>query len=418
MKIPFNTAARKRIVIAIAATLAILYVGVAGRLFMASWLDTRAEVKSLERAAWLDPGNAEYRNHLGRYYSLVAHDPVQAVAQYAVAVQLNPHSARLWFDLAGAHQVLGDVAKQTAALENAIQADATTPDVAWEAANLYLVQGEKDKALREFRVVLANDATLAEPAIQTCWRLEPDVDVLLRDVVPPHNDAYTALLDLLERKKDTAGTKKVWDALLHTHQIFERRHSDQYFRYLIQEKDVDQAVLVWQQTANRFGLSAYLPSAGNLVVNNSFSLDVLNTGFDWQYHKEPGVNLTLDPSDYHAGLRSLMITFDGPGITDAGIFQLVAVQPNTMYEFTGYYKNSEMAGAGGPHFTIQDMYNEKVYYDSDELRDSGFWKSADGAFTTGPDCKLVLLHVRRLPAGSPLRGKLWIDDFHITRKSS
>ena len=120
------------------------------------------------------------------------------MGQYQAAVQLNPHSARYWFDLAGAYQVLGDTANQTAALERAIQADSMTPDVAWEAANLYLVQGENEKALREFRVVIANDPSLAEAAIQFCWRIEPDVDALLRDVVPPRNDAYAAFLNLLE----------------------------------------------------------------------------------------------------------------------------------------------------------------------------------------------------------------------------
>jgi len=59
-----------------------------------------------------------------------------------------------------------------------------------------------------------------------------------------------------------------------------------------------------------------------------------------------------------------------------------------------------------------------VYFDSDEMKESGFWKSVDGEFTTGPDCKLVVLHVRRLPEGSPIRGKLWIDDFHLVRKAS
>jgi len=56
------------------------------------------------------------------------------------------------------------------------QADPTTPDVAWEAANFYLVQGDDAKALREFRVVLQNEPTLADPAIQFCWRINPDVD--------------------------------------------------------------------------------------------------------------------------------------------------------------------------------------------------------------------------------------------------
>jgi hypothetical protein len=64
------------------------------------------------------------------------------------------------------------------------------------------------------------------------------------------------------------------------------------------------------------------------------------------------------------------------------------------------------------------MYTQAVYYESEELKDSGFWKSADGEFTTGPDCKLIVLHIRRLPAGSPMRGKLWVGDFHLIRKPS
>jgi len=418
MKIPLNSPARKRLVATIAAALALVYLGLAASRFAASWLGSRVELTSLKRASWLDPGNADYRNHLGRYYDLVARDPASAVGPYKEAVTLNPHSARFWFDLASAYQVLGDTANQTAALERAIQADSMTPDVAWEAANLYLVEGDNEKAMREFRVVLANDSSLAGAAIQFCWRIEPDVDVLLRDVVPPRNDAYTAFLDLLETKEETAGTAKVWSALMQTNQPFERRQADQYIRYLIQHKDVDQAVLVWQQTAARFGLTSYLPSPSNLIVNPSFSLNVLNAGFDWQHVSQASVKLELDPTDSHAGRQSLTITFDGPGISDAGIYQFVAVQPNTAYQFSAYYKNGEMEGAGGPHFTIQDMYTQAVYYESDELVDAGFWKSAQGDFTTGPDCKLVVLHIRRLPAGSPMRGKLWVDDFHLIRKPS
>ncbi len=178
-------------------------------------------------------------------------------------------------------------------------------------------------------------------------------------------------------------------------------------------------MLVWQQTADRFGYSGYsLPSSGNLILNGSFNLDPLNAGFDWQYQKQAGVELTLDPTEFHSGRRSLMITFDGPGISDAGIVHLVPVQPNTTYDFSAYYKTSEQLGAGGPHFTIQDMYSRAIYYESDELRDTGFWKSADGEFTSSPDCTLVVLHIRRLPERSPIRGKLWVDDFRLTRKPS
>ena len=208
MKIPFHTPARKRTVFVIALVCAALYIGQASRQFVASWLGNRVELKSLQRAAWLDPGNADYRNHLGRYYDLVARDPNAAVGYYKAAVQLNPHSARYWFDLASVYQVLGDTPSQTASLEHAIQADSMTPDVAWEAANLYLVQGENEKALHEFSIVMANDTSLAPSAIQFCWRISPDVDLLLRDVVPHNAVAYIAFLTLLETKGEVPAPPK------------------------------------------------------------------------------------------------------------------------------------------------------------------------------------------------------------------
>jgi tetratricopeptide (TPR) repeat protein len=418
MKIALHTPVRRWRSAALIIALAVAYVGAVTREFVASWLGSRPELTSLKRATWLDPGNADYHNHLGRYYDLVARDPSSALGEYLAAAQLNPHSARYWFDLASAYQILGDTPAQTAALEHAIRADSMTPDVAWEAANLYLVQGQNEKALREFGVVMATDTSLAATAIQFCWRIQPNVDALLRDVVPHNADAYIAFLTLLQVQSETAGSFKVWEALMQTHQPFELRYVFDYLRFLILHNEVDQAVLVWQQAAARFALASYLPSASNLFVNGTFSLDVLNGGFDWQYQKQSGVTLTLDPSDFHAGRRSLLITLDGPGINDAGIYQFVAVQPASTYEFSAYYKNGEMEGAGGLHFTVQDMYSRAVYYDSDELKEAGFWKSVNGEFTTSPDCKLVVVHLRRLPEGSPIRGKLWIDDFRLAKKPS
>ena len=418
MKIVLNSASRKRLVIAVAAALCLIYVLLAGRLFVASVFGKRPELASLERAARLDTGNADYRDHLGRYYALVARDPGAAIDPYRAAVQLNPHSARYWFDLASAYQVLGDVSNQTWALERAIDADPTTPDVAWEAANFFLVQGDNEKALREFHVVLESEPSMANLAIQFCWRINPDVDMLLREVVPAQSPAYIAFLDLLMTKQQTAATAKVWAKLMATptSQTIERRYVYEYFQYLLNHKDVDQAILVWQQAAPRFGLSSYLPTRNNLIVNGDFSLDVLSGGFDWQYQKQQSVTLTLDPSDFHGGHRSLLITFDGPGVVDAGIRQFIAVQPGTTYQFSAYYKNGEIEGAGGPHFTIQDVYTQAVLYDSDELKEAGFWKSVTGEFTTGDDCRLLVLHVRRLPEGSPIRGKLWVDDFRLVAK--
>src|SRR5271170_2156948 len=246
MEIPLNTAFRKKLVVGGAAVLCVIYVSLAGRLFVASVFSERPELASLQRAARLDPGNADYRNHLGRYYALVARDPGAAIEPYRAAVQLNSHSARYWFDLASAYQVLGDTSNQTWALAHAVDADPTTPDVAWEAANFYLVQGNDEKALREFHVVLENEPSLANLAMQFCWRIDPDVDMLLRDVVPAKAPAYVAFLNLLMTKQETPATAKVWAALMSTPETFELREAYGYLQYLLDHKDVDEARLVWQ----------------------------------------------------------------------------------------------------------------------------------------------------------------------------
>jgi len=208
---------------------------------------------------------------------------------------------------------MGNSGEQIAALEKAINADPRTPDVAWESANVYLVQGETAKALREFHVVLENDLSLAPAALQLCLRVSPDVENLLQQVMPPNPLVYFTLLDILTARKQTADAAKVWAQLAQLRQPLETRRVFEYLRYLIGQQEVDQARRVWQDASNLCGLSAYQPSSENLVINGDFSLEVLNGGFDWRYQKLPNVALSLDPTQFHTGHRSLSIVFDGRG---------------------------------------------------------------------------------------------------------
>ena len=139
------------------ALFGLLFLFLTGKEYAASFFAARAELPSLERAVRLSPGNADYRHRLGRYFAFVAGDAPSAIASLRKAVELNPHDARYWFDLAAAYQVTGDTAGQRTALDRALQAEPTAPDVAWEAANFFLIDGEIDRALGEFRVVIAND---------------------------------------------------------------------------------------------------------------------------------------------------------------------------------------------------------------------------------------------------------------------
>ncbi|MGH9540139.1 MAG: carbohydrate binding domain-containing protein [Terriglobales bacterium] len=416
MRIPLTSSARKACLVLAFAFVVTAYLWLVSSQFLASYFGQRAVLASLQRAVRWQPGNAEYRDRLGRYFFLVEQSPDAAVQSYRAAVDLNPHQARYWFDLAGAYQLLGNLNEQKQALERALSADPNTPDYAWEAGNFYLVQGDTQKALREFRVVMENDPYLPPAALQLCWRVKPDIDALLREVVPPQMSVYSNFLNLLISKKETAATAKVWAQMVQMHQPLESHFVFDYLRYLIAQQEVDQARTVWQQAASMCGLSAYQPSPENLVVNGDFSLNVLNGGFDWLYQQSKEVALALDPTQSHGGHRSLLVTFDARAVNDAGIRQLVPVAPATTYDFSAYFKAEDIQGAGGPRFILQDLYTEATYFTSDELKNADFWKEASGSFTTGPATKLLVVRIERDPPGLPIRGKLWIDDVRLSKQ--
>jgi hypothetical protein len=174
----------------------------------------------------------------------------------------------------------------------------------------------------------------------------------------------------------------------------------------------------WEQTAGTLGLSAYLPTQDNLVVNGDFSLDILNGGFDWTYVNRIGVQPLLDPSNFRQGLRSLSLTFQGPGINDAGIQQLIPVRGATTYDFSAYYKSADFEGAGGPQIVLRDAYTGAPLYSSEPLNDADFWKEVHSKVTTPDSTSLLVLAIERFPAGSPIRGKLWLNNFELSPSSS
>src|SRR6266478_1819041 len=411
-------AGHQRWLFAGSALLTVVYLLLSAREFAASHFAFRTDLPSLERAVRFAPGNADYRHRLARYFAFVAASPQTALENYQAATQLNPHQARYWFDLAAAYQVAGNPAGQRDALEHALQAEPTAPDVAWEAANFFLIQGDTDRALRELRVVIENDVSLVGAALRACWRVRPDPDALLRDVVPARTDSLIAFLDLLTSKQETEGAIKTWQRLAQLHQKFQNRYLYEYVRYLIAMRRPDAAMSAWEQTAGILGLSAYLPTEDNLVVNGDFSLDILNGGFDWTYVNRTGVQPLLDSSDFRQGHRSLSLTFEGPGINDAGIQQLIPVRGATTYEFSAYYKSADFEGAGGPQIVLRDAYTGAPLFASDPLNDSDFWKEVHSKVTTPDSTTLLVLAIERFPAGSPIRGKLWLSDFELSPENS
>jgi hypothetical protein len=381
--------------------------------FLADSFAGRHSLRSLQFATWLAPGNSDYHSQLGRYLQVTNGDLYRALQEYQTATRLNPLDAATWFEIARLQQVLGNPAEQGRALDQAMRAAPKKPDVAWEAANFLLLRGERDQALREFRVVLENDPPSTPAALDLLWRVEPDAGALLDNVIPANPDTYGAFLSLLMSKENSEAAAKVWSALMGLQQQFPPRSGLEYVNYLLIHRQPEQAHDAWQQMAPLCGLTAYLPSQ-NLIVNPRFEQDVLNAGFDWHYYERSDVKITLDESA-PGGSHAILVTFAGPGITETGLFQLVAVAPNTQYQFSVHFKTDELEGAGGPAFVIRDELTGTVYLTTEALKNPGSWREITGHFETGPDAKLISVRIVRIPAGNAIRGHLWMDEVQLVR---
>ena len=114
--------------------------------------------------------------------------------------------------------------------------------------------------------------SLAFPAFQLCWRANPDVDALLRDVVPPAASVYSSFLDFLISRKQAAAAAKVWAQMVQLHQPVEAQRCLRICPLPDSRRDVTQARQVWQQATAVCDLSSYQPSPANLVINGDFSL--------------------------------------------------------------------------------------------------------------------------------------------------
>lgn len=411
MQFELASPAKKSTALAVLALFTATYLVLSAAQMLAAYFSQSTNPSWLKRATLLDPGDAEARYRLGHYELLVQQSPQSALPWLESAAALNTHLGHYWIDLALAQQSLGQTDAELRSLQKALQVEPHSSQVAWNTANLLLAQSRTDEAMQHFHAVLQGDPTLMWPAISAAWKFRRDIDYLLGNVFPPN--VHPQLLNFLISKNETVAAEKVWQRISSGHQAVERQDLFAYVRYLILNHEPAEAARVWQEAAAIATLQAYEPSSENLIVNGDFGLQILNGGFDWVHQKNDGVWLELDPTESHSGSRSLRITFDGPGIFDAGISQVVAVEPDTNYEFSGFYKAQDMDGAGGMEFAVQDAYKETSFFMSGNLRDSDSWKKIDGSFITGPETTLLMIRIARVPPGSPIRGRLWIDGLRL-----
>jgi Carbohydrate binding domain len=417
MRIALSTPGRKAVFGVVAVGFATLLAARSATQYLATYFAGGGDLAGVTRAVWFSPRNANYHDLLGHLQFFVEQSPESALRSYQQAAALNPYSSRYWLDQGVVYKLLQDEDAQRRMIEHALVAEPTNPHIAWEAAALYEMRRQNPEALQQLRRVMEGDPSRATDAMELAWQINPDVNSLLSKTIPSQPLIYWNFLDFLNSKGRGDDAFAVWTKLAQMAQPLERPRVFAYVNHLLSTQDVSHAELVWQQAAPLCDLAHHQPSSANLVVNGDFSFEVLNAGFDWRYETGPDVTLSLDPTETHGSERSLLISFSGQPVSDAGVQQWIAVQPNSDYHFSAYSKTQDLQGAGGPRFVLQDAFDGVVDFAGEPLTQAGFWKQTTGVIRTGPNTRLLTVHIERFPERLPIRGKLWISGVRLVPSS-
>jgi tetratricopeptide (TPR) repeat protein len=399
------------LLLAVCVTGATGYIWLAINVYRAQRLSDRSDQSSIKRAVALAPQNATYHELLCRSMIFVSQQPGQAVNECIKASELNPYSSSIWLDLAQAYYSVGNTQLNYASIHKALAVDPTTPDTAWNAANFFLIEGDASEALNQFAIVLREEPSLAPAALSICWQSLHDIN-RVQSILPPNPAVYLDFIKLLLADGDLNAADQIWSALMKLNTTFDFHQGLFYIDSLIKTHAVQQASDAWKQLSSRSkALQAY-SQPGNLVMDPSFTQEILNSGFDWQYTPSPQINLTLDGATSHSGNRSLSLVYGESG-SDAGIFQYIAVQPDAQYRLSAWVKSENLETANGPMLTLQDGYDNTIYGSTEETIGTTPWHLVKTELNTGPQTRLLMLRIQRHPGETRIQGEFWIDDIKL-----
>ena len=393
------------------------YVYRAGRSYAVFRLGESTDMDALERAVRLEPKNADAWYRLGRVRSILLQDIPGSSPALQRASALDPRHARYWLDLGLADQYTGDSKAQRDAIETAMRLDAHDPDIAWEAANYYLLAGDTGQALKLFRVSLEGDPIekhFPRAILLSARATNNDYLRVFNEVVPRDPRSYLGYLDFLVglRQYDIADT--VWSRTVDLGKPVKPMWASRYLTSLVERNDSQRARNAWNSLAKIAPEIEPYVYSDNAIVNGGFEHSILNFGFDWEYARKDEVALEIDNELFHGGTHALLITFNGRPVGDMGLHQTVPVDDSQCYELSGFVRTSELEGVSGPRLVLRDVKRSRVYAASSDVTGTHGWEELRKTFRTGPETHFLDLAIGRERPETAIRGRAWVDDLRLT----
>lgn len=405
--------------VAIAAAIWLSYGG--ARHALASHYAASSNFEDWDRATRLEPGNPETWYQLGRFRQLdFDHaDLPAAISDYQRAVRLNPRSPYYKLDLASAFEMSGDNGNADRYFRAAQDGYPISAEVSWKYGNFLLRQQRLPEAYAQIHRALLVDPKLLSLAVSRVWHSDPDVKLLLAQVLPDTAEADWQAIAYLSDAQQASAALTVWNRLIARKPSMDWTKVFSLTDLLVAQEKFEEARTVWRQAIARDEATAPGYSAGSLVYDGGFEKDISGGGFGWRQKDVPGVDFSFDADEKHSGSRSARLTFDGTqNLLYSDLYQPVLVSPRTRYRFRGFLRTDQISTNSGIRFEIVDPKNSQdVHVLTPNETGTEAWTLEELDFTTGRHTQLIQIRVIRQPSerlDNKISGTVWIDDISVT----
>jgi Tfp pilus assembly protein PilF len=398
---------------------------IAGYYILSIWRGTHFYQKNLSKesllkAIQINPSNPDPFYRLGIFYQWDIRniDLKESLHYLSKAIERNPLDQEYWLSLARVYQRLGESSASQRALRNAIQVFPTSFQGQWVGGNLFLQQGEIEKALPHFSYILTNYPNQSHLIYDILGKVINDSDFILKRVVPRDPPSFKEYLSYLYETGDKESAKKVWQKQNSFGYKADRSDTLRHIEFLITQAELGDAFQVWKSRLQEEGIP--FPSDANLITNGGFEKEkILGGGFDWKIDKVPGAEITFDHLIAFEGKSSLKIVFNGKeNVEFYHVSQYVALKPNAEYLLKAQMKTQTVTTKGGLKIEIVGI-GPGFHGASESLTGDNGWKEVMVTFRTPARSQGGLVRVRREKTEKFDRfisGIVWFDNFSLKER--
>jgi tetratricopeptide (TPR) repeat protein len=346
----------------------------------------------------------------------------QVTSEYEEAVRLSPNDYRLWMALGLGLEQLGDTKRGEEALRQATVLAPSYVYPHWYLGNLLLRTGRYDEGFGELRRASEADPEFRPQLFNLAWQVyNPDFDALKIAVgsTAEARAGLTLYLFGLYRFEDGL---RLWNSLNEREKRANLSSGSSIVSSLTGAQRFHDAMHVWNELAPDESSRA----STDQIMDGGFEADIAHgpdAVFGWQVKQANQMQIGIDPSHAHTGVRSLRLLFQVHSRLDSiNISQLVPVSANTQYDFEYYVKTEKLQSGSTPVIQVVEAADSSVLASSESAgTGDNDWKRVPLSFKTGTKTQAVIVRTVREGCGEtpvcPIFGMMWYDDFRFQRRN-